>query len=208
MPFPGTWEILEPFLRGAARCPKAAPFQKGSRIFNMATSYYNISLDHLADGCCVISRHGVLSSSCLFLTVPPSCRIVVQAGCCLASRHAAVSSSRHAALSSSHRPLTVSPSHRLIMPSGCCIASPSSCPLAILSLRHPLVVLSRLVVVLPLIAPPSRPLVASPSRPLIARRLVVAWPPSNDAATNEKPPCLCCRYRCSRCRRRHRRHRC
>jgi len=29
--------ILEPFLRGATRCPKEALFQKGSRIFNMAT---------------------------------------------------------------------------------------------------------------------------------------------------------------------------
>jgi hypothetical protein len=49
MPFAGIWEILEPFLRGAARRPKEAPFQKGSRIFNMATSYYNNSLDHLAN---------------------------------------------------------------------------------------------------------------------------------------------------------------
>jgi hypothetical protein len=49
MPFAGIWEILEPFLRGAARHPKEAPFQKGSRIFNMETSYEVISLDHLAD---------------------------------------------------------------------------------------------------------------------------------------------------------------
>jgi hypothetical protein len=49
MPFTEIWEILEPFLRGAARLPKEAPFQKGSRIFNMATSYVNISLGHLAD---------------------------------------------------------------------------------------------------------------------------------------------------------------
>ena len=51
MQFAGIWEILDPFLslRGAARRPKESPFQKGSRVFNMATSYYNISLDHLAD---------------------------------------------------------------------------------------------------------------------------------------------------------------
>jgi len=47
MQFAGIWEILDPFLslRGAARRPKEAPFQKGSTIFN---SYYNISLDNLA----------------------------------------------------------------------------------------------------------------------------------------------------------------
>ena len=49
MLFTEIWEILEPFLRGAARRPKEAPIQKGSRIFNMAMSYYNISLDHLAE---------------------------------------------------------------------------------------------------------------------------------------------------------------
>jgi len=50
MPFAGIWEIPEPFLRRAARCSKEALFQKGSRIFNMmATSYYNNSLDHLAN---------------------------------------------------------------------------------------------------------------------------------------------------------------
>ena len=49
MPFAGIGEIQEPFLRGAAQRPKEALFQKGSSIFNMATSYENISLDHLAD---------------------------------------------------------------------------------------------------------------------------------------------------------------
>ncbi len=49
MPFAGILEILEPFLRGAVWCPKEALFQKGSRIFNMATSYYSIAPDHLAD---------------------------------------------------------------------------------------------------------------------------------------------------------------
>ena len=49
MPFAGIREILEPFFRGATRRPKEAPFQKGSRIFNMVTSYEVISLDHLAE---------------------------------------------------------------------------------------------------------------------------------------------------------------
>jgi len=62
MPFAGIWEILEPFLRGAARCPKESLFQKGSRIFNMATSYYNNSLDHLANHLIHLSS----SSSFLF----------------------------------------------------------------------------------------------------------------------------------------------
>jgi len=38
MPFAGIWEILEPCLRGAVRCPKEALFQKGSRIFNIRGS--------------------------------------------------------------------------------------------------------------------------------------------------------------------------
>ena len=51
MPLAGILKILEPFLRGAARHPnsKEALFQKGSRIFNTATSYNSISLDHLAN---------------------------------------------------------------------------------------------------------------------------------------------------------------
>ena len=49
MPFLGILEIHKPFLRGAARRPKEAPFQKGLSIFNMGTSYVNISLGHLAD---------------------------------------------------------------------------------------------------------------------------------------------------------------
>ena len=48
MPFAGILEILEPFLRGAVGCPKEALFQKSSRIFNMAMSYYSIALDHFA----------------------------------------------------------------------------------------------------------------------------------------------------------------
>jgi len=57
MLFAEIWEILEPFLRGAARRPKEAPFQKGSRIFNMAMSYYNISLYHLAEHMIHLSLH-------------------------------------------------------------------------------------------------------------------------------------------------------
>ncbi len=55
-------------------------------------------------------------------------------------------------------------------------------PLVILSLRCPVVVLLWLFVALSLVAPPSCPLVVPFSCPLIACRLVVAWPPSNDAA--------------------------
>ena len=49
MPFLGILEIHKPFLRGAARRPKEAPFQKGLSIFNMGTSYVNTSLGYLAD---------------------------------------------------------------------------------------------------------------------------------------------------------------
>jgi hypothetical protein len=49
MPFAGILEILKPFLRGAVRHPKEALFQKGLMIFNMATGYYSIALDHFAD---------------------------------------------------------------------------------------------------------------------------------------------------------------
>jgi hypothetical protein len=68
------------------------------------------------------------------------------------------------------------------------LVAPLSCPLVVLSLHHHLVVLRRLVVLLPLDVPPSRPLVALPSCPLVARRLIVVWPPSNDATAIERPP--------------------
>jgi len=105
--------------------PKEAPFQKGSRIFNMAMSYYNNSLDHLADGCCIASCCPVVLSSHCPLTAPPFHRLITQANCCIASLCAAVLSSRRATLSSSHRPLT---SHctaflSLIAQAGCCLAS-------------------------------------------------------------------------------------
>jgi len=80
---------------------------------------------------------------------------------------------------SMRRPLAVS-SRRLVVASP--LVAPSSRPLVVLSLRHPLVILRQLVAVLPLVVPSSPPLIALPSRPLVARRLVVAWPPSNTAA--------------------------
>jgi len=43
------WEILEPFLRGAARHPNEALFQKGSRIVNMATSYHDTFIGPTAE---------------------------------------------------------------------------------------------------------------------------------------------------------------
>ena len=49
MPFAGILEFHEPISRAAVIHPQEAPFQKGLRIFNMATSYDSISLDHLAD---------------------------------------------------------------------------------------------------------------------------------------------------------------
>jgi hypothetical protein len=49
MPFLGILEIHKPFLRGASQHPKEALFQNGLSIFNMGTSYVNISLGHLAD---------------------------------------------------------------------------------------------------------------------------------------------------------------
>jgi hypothetical protein len=141
-------------------------------------------------GCCVVSRCAVVSSSCRPLTAPPSRRLITQAGCWVASCCAAVLSSHHATLSSSCHPLTPPPSCRLIAQAGCCLASRSAagCPLVILSLRHPLAILCRLVAVLPLIAPPSCPLVVLPSRPLVAHPLVVAWRPSNAATAIERPP--------------------
>jgi hypothetical protein len=49
MPFAGILEIHKPFLRGASQHPKEALFQNGLSIFNMGTSYVNVSLVHLAD---------------------------------------------------------------------------------------------------------------------------------------------------------------
>jgi hypothetical protein len=49
MPFTGILGIHQPFLRGASQHPKEALFQNGWWIFIMGTSYYNISLDNLAN---------------------------------------------------------------------------------------------------------------------------------------------------------------
>ena len=121
------------------------------------------------------------------LVMPPSCLLSsCHAGCLL--HHLSSSSHSHCA--------TVSLSHC----TGWLLHCLSSCrPLVVLSLHHPLVVLHLLVAVLPLVAPTSCP--------LVAHRLVVTWPPSNNAATIERP-----RHRChycrSRCWWRHRHHRC
>ena len=90
----------------------------------------------------------------------------------LSSRHRLVFLSRHTLvlLSSSHCAALLS-SHRAVWLLRCLSSHwPLSRPLIVLSLRHPLVVLCRLVAVLPLVAPPSRPLAALPSCPLIVRR--------------------------------------
>jgi hypothetical protein len=49
MPFGGILEIHQPYSRGASQHPKETLFQKEWWIFNMGTSYYKISLGHLAD---------------------------------------------------------------------------------------------------------------------------------------------------------------
>ena len=69
MPFTGILEILKHFLRGAARHPKEALFQKGLRILNMVTSYHRISLNHLANNLIYLS-----ASSSFSVTLPPLLR--------------------------------------------------------------------------------------------------------------------------------------
>ena len=49
MPFAKILEILEPFLRGAAKKPKEDLIQIGYSIYNMATSYHSILGDQLTD---------------------------------------------------------------------------------------------------------------------------------------------------------------
>ena len=114
------------------------------------------------------------------------CRLVVALPLVAPPSHLlVVPRSRPLVLFSRRHPLVVS-LRRLVVASP--LVTPPSCPLNVLSLRHHLVVLRWLVVVLPLVAPPSLPLIALPSRLLIARRLIVAWPPSNDAAAIKHPP--------------------
>ena len=134
MPFAGILEIHKQFLRGASEHPKEALFQNGLSIFNMGMSYVNISLVHLADGCCGASRRAVVSSSCRPLTALPSRRLIAQAGCCVASRCPTVSSSCCATLSSSRctslllHCLSLSSccaalSSSFFAPAGCCVTS-------------------------------------------------------------------------------------
>ena len=133
MPFAGILEIHKQFLRGASEHPKEALFQNGLSIFNMGMSYVNISLVHLADGCCGASRRAVVSSSCRPLTALPSRRLIAQAGCCVASRCPTVSSSRRATLLSSRCSLTAPPSCCLIAQAGCCL---TSCHATVSSSHH------------------------------------------------------------------------
>jgi hypothetical protein len=83
-------------------------------------------------------------------------------------------------------PLSASPSLSPLL-SSLQSSSPLPTSLVVLSLHRPLVVLRKLVVASPLVAPPSRPLVVPPSRPLVvlslhhplvvsSHRLVVALP--------------------------------
>ncbi len=111
-------------------------------------------------------------------------RRLAPAGCCVASRCATLSSCCPLVFSSSSHCAAPSLSHL----TGWLLRRLSSHrPLVVLSLRRSLVVLRRLVVASPLLAPPSRPLVVPTSRPLVvlslrrplvvsSHRLVVASP--------------------------------
>jgi len=213
------------------------------RLLIAPPSHYLIPQVHC---CCVtscraavlFSRCTALSSSHRLLTAPPSRHLITPSGCCITSRHAFVLSScrprQRCPLAVKLRrlvvvsPLVTSPSCLLVAPHSCPIVIlslrhplvislchlvvvlhlvvPMSHPLVVLSLHHPLVVLCRLVAVLPLIAPPSCPLVALPSCPLVARWLVVVWPPSNTAAAIECFPPPTPLHAIFIVHRRHRRH--
>jgi len=120
-------------------------------------------------GCHITSRRPLIA--------PPSCRLITPA--------VVVASPLIAP--PSPLPLTAPPSRRLIAPAVCCVAS--CCAALLSSSRH--------IALLPscadwllccvFFAPSSRPFVVLPSRPLVARRLVVAWPPSNDATAIKRP---------------------
>ncbi len=127
--------------------------------------------------CCAAlssSRCAALLSSCCPLTVPPYCCLISSAGCCDPSLHCPlVVLSLCCSLVILHwlvnvLPLVMLPSHPLVMP-------PYN-PLVVLSLPFPLAILSRrLVVVSPLIAPPSpHPLTAPPSHCLAQAGCCVA----------------------------------
>ncbi len=138
-----------------------------------------------------------LLSSCCYLTAMPSHCLILPADCCIPSCCTALLLSSHSAtlLSSCtgwllHRLLSCRP----LVLSLCCPLVLSSfsqsavllsshctgwllhclllhCPLVVLSLRCPLVILLQLVVALPLVALPSCPLVMLPSHPLFVLSL-------------------------------------
>jgi hypothetical protein len=113
---------------------------------------------------------------------PPLSRHLAPAGCCVNSRRATLSSSHRATSSSSRHPITALTSCRLIAQAGCCVASRCTA-LSLSSHCAPSRVLLRLAVASTLVASPSRPLVVPFSCPVVACQLVVALPPSNNAAT-------------------------
>jgi hypothetical protein len=159
------------------------------------------------------SHHAALLSSHCLLTALPSCCLISLAGCCVASCCPSLLLSSHfAALTLSctgwllcrlllRCPLVLSLCRPLGLSSfsHCAALSLSHhtgwllhclslhCPLVVLSLHHPLVVLLRLVVALPLVAPLSCSLFVPSCHRLVACQLVVAWPPSNNAANIERP---------------------
>ena len=85
MPFAGILEILEPFLRGAARHPEETLLHFGSRIFNVATSYHRISGDHLADHLIYLSSPSPLHCPSPSLPLHPSCAIHCRPHPCVAT---------------------------------------------------------------------------------------------------------------------------
>jgi hypothetical protein len=159
------------------------------------------------------SHRASLSSFHCPITALPSCCLISPAGCCVASRCTTLlSSSCSANLSlscfgwllrqlSSCRPLVLTMCHPLVLSLSyhCADLLSSHCAgwllhplslhrtLVVLSPRHPLVILLRLVVALPPVTPPSHPLVVPPSchffvlslrHPLVvsSHQLVVALP--------------------------------
>jgi hypothetical protein len=135
----------------------------------------------LSFSCCA-----ALSSYRHPLTALPSCCLISPAGCCVASHCTALSSSSHSAALIILRQLVVA--LPLVAPPSCCAALlscprpltasshctalslshltgwllrclSSRCPLVVLLLLCSFVVLRRLVVALPLVAPPSSPLI-------------------------------------------------
>ena len=127
--------------------------------------------------CLVAALAGCHITSRRPLVAPPSCRLITPA----------VVVASPLVAPPSPLPLTAPPSRCLIAPAVCCVAS--RCAALLLSSRH--IALSPSyadwLLCCVFFLPSSRPLVLLPSRPLVASRLVVAWPPSNDAAAIECP---------------------